>query len=141
MLALHAGEYRDSGGAGRLIAVKSPPLDLLRGVSSPHGSNISHFTSEDQLLQAYHIPFTVQQRYRYELLDDHPQRAPAENSALMHDSCEPADSGRIFCRYCMAACSKALRRGGRYIFASFCDCMRHTAMLKPASLLGRCCRV
>lgn len=70
------------------MAVKAPPLDLLRGLASPHASSsISHQTGQETLLRSFNLSPATQQQYRYELLGGR-LTCPA-----MQGSCSPADSG------------------------------------------------
>ena len=80
------------------MAVKCPPIEVLRDLASPRSSGVTHLTREERLLQAYHFTPDRQQQYRYELLVGHPSPVTgAGESTAMQGSCSPADSGANLC--------------------------------------------
>ena len=82
---------------GRLVAVKEPPLALLRGLAVSAGSHMSHQTGQE-LLQAYHLAPDNQQQFELLTGGSLPTgHNEAEISAAMQDSCSPADSGDASC--------------------------------------------
>ena len=106
-----AGIAEHSDEHGRLLAVREPPLELLRSLAASAGSHMSHQTGQE-LLQAYHLaPHEEQQ---YELLRGGnlpPGRSDAEISQAMQGSCSPADSGDASCSEENSPC---------YIMMCFC---------------------
>ena len=79
------------------MAVREPPLDLLRDLASSAGSHMSHQTRQE-LLQAYHLAPNEQQQYALLRGGSLPTgRTIATTSRAVQGSCSSADSGDSSC--------------------------------------------
>ena len=108
--ALSAGIAEHSDKPNRLVAVREPPLDLLRGLAASAGSHMSHQTAQE-LLQAYHLAPHEQQQCELLRGGSVPTgRSNAEPPQAVQGSCSPADSGD--------ACSE--EKTPHYILMCFC---------------------
>ena len=99
-----AGIAEHSDEHGRLLAVKEPPLELLRTLAASAGSHMSHQTGQE-LPQVYHLAPHEQQQY--ELLrggGPPPGRRNIKTSQGVQGSCSPADSGNALCSEELSPC-------------------------------------